>query len=74
MAINVVHCHECTFWSGDAGGWGTCERMSSTAGAPDYPDSLAHAQDGESYYAWGMTRFDFGCVMGQDKTAIQEKE
>ena len=45
--------------------FGICPLMESDDGRPAHPDTLAHAQDMESYNARVYTKPDFGCVMGE---------
>lgn len=76
--ITVTLCRECQHWeepqrrrfgfSVDSyPEFGICALMESNDGRPVHQDTLAHAQDSESYNARVYTRPDFGCVMGEPR-------
>lgn len=59
-------CRWCFWWSRRRTAM-VCSRASSENGDADFDDSLAVAQDGESYQAWLVTHAEFGCVQFQPK-------
>lgn len=48
---------------------GRCELAGSSESYADHPESLAFAEDVESYSAWLNTSPDFGCVQWEAKDA-----
>lgn len=48
---------------------GYCKLSESSNGYADVPNSLAVAQDGESYRAYLVTAESFGCVQWQERDA-----
>ena len=71
--MTTKRCKTCRWW-GDYGGtpadWGVCELAGGGPG-PDYPTSLAWAQDAELYAAFLNTHETFGCV--QHKPLMEEE-
>jgi len=66
----VTKCKTCRFWRVESWhdeGWGICTQTISEDGKPTVPDTLAVAQDYESYCATTHTEKDFGCVMHKVK-------
>ncbi len=64
--MTLKRCKTCRFWrleSWHEKGWGLCTQMNSEDGKPNVPETLAVAQDDESYCAATHTAEDFGCVM-----------
>lgn len=57
-------CATCRWWSTDVAEQerGHCGLAHSVEGRAEHQQSLAVAQDGESYSAWLVTGPDFGCV------------
>jgi predicted ATP-dependent serine protease len=69
----IGRCQTCKHWNGFTEsymrqGWGQCEMTSSESGEGS-PESLAVAQDYESYAAILETAAEYGCVMYQEKAA-----
>ena len=53
------YCATCKHWEQSSG---HCLLATTDSGRPLCKDSLAVAEDAESYMAWLVTKADFGCV------------
>jgi hypothetical protein len=71
----MPRCETCKWWQLKDGysydlrpGWGHCERTVLNNGDTlQHSDTLAFAEDAESYRAWLTTAPTFGCVMHDPK-------
>jgi hypothetical protein len=69
MIDQMPRCDSCRWWFNDAkpGGpyadWGECKKAEGESATPVHDDTLAYAEDRESYKASLNTHRTFGCVM-----------
>ena len=64
----IPKCKNCKYFEpDDNASWGECIRAESNRGVPVYTNSLAVAQDTETFHAFLKVHEDFGCVMFEPK-------